>query len=98
LEKTTTGDAATCAARDDMVATLTRALLCLTMARSGCEVARSIGWSVCKEGKRGKKGRARERRGDKLYKNSHQEGPVYLRLTDFGSAMELSGAERERKE
>jgi hypothetical protein len=28
-------------------------------------------------------------RGDKLYKNSHQEGPVYLRLTDFGSAMEL---------
>jgi hypothetical protein len=33
--------------------------------------------------------------GDKLYKNSHQEGPVYLRLTDFGSAMELK-KKRER--
>jgi hypothetical protein len=28
---------------------------------------------------------------------SHQEGPVYLRLTDFGSAMELKSKERQPK-
>jgi len=44
-------------------------------------------WRVARAAEREAEAKSR---GDKLYINSHQEGPVYLRLTDFGSAMGLT--------